>query len=138
MTHPQFRIDTLHHRSHELTKQIERTRLFAAEPSREEIADEAISFRLSRVSDDPSLERLAALEGREVPRGGHLVAEVDGEVVAALPLAGGDALADPFRPTAHLLPLMHKRAAQLHAPSRSRGALDVFHRRFAHARTSAR
>ena len=71
------------------------------------------------MSDDPSLERLAALEGREVPHGSHLVAEVADEVVAALSLVGGEFLADPFRPTEHLLPLMRTRAAQLHAPSRS-------------------
>jgi hypothetical protein len=78
--------------------------------------EEAVALRLYEVADDPMLEQLAALEGREVQHGRHLVAEVDGEVVAALPLAGGEPLADPFRPTAHLVPLMRRRAAQLSAP----------------------
>jgi hypothetical protein len=115
--HPEFRIEMLHERSRELTNQINRSRLLTAEPTRDEIAEEAVSFRLSRASDDPSLERLAALEGRAMPHGRQLLAEVDGEVVAALPLAGGAFLGDPFRPTAHLLPQMRRRAAQLHAPA---------------------
>jgi hypothetical protein len=93
------------------------------------IADEAVSLRLSRASDDPSLERLAALESRKVPRGRQLLAEVEGEVVAAVPLAGGEPLADPFRPTAHLLSLMRRRAAQLYAPQSPHKALDVFNYR---------
>ena len=93
------------------------------------ITEEPVSLRLSRGSDDPSLERLAALEGRTVPRGRHLLAETDGEVVAALPLAGGQLLADPFRPTAHLLPLMRRRAAQLDATPSPRRALNVFNHR---------
>jgi hypothetical protein len=136
--HPQFRIDTLHEHSQELARQSERARLLGPGPTRARIADEAVSFRLARVSDEPSLERLAALEGREVPRGGQLVAEVNGEVVAAMPLAGGDTLADPFRPTAHLLPLMRMHAAQLYTPSRPRRALHVFHHRPAHARATIR
>jgi hypothetical protein len=41
---------------------------------------------------------------------------VDGRLVAALPLAGGHMLADPFVRTAHLLPLLELRAAQLREP----------------------
>jgi hypothetical protein len=73
-----------------------------------------------------------------VPRGRQLLAEVEGEVVAALPLAGGALLGDPFRRTAHFLPLMRVRAAQVQAPSRSRRALRIFDGRFAHARATTR
>ena len=131
MTHPQFRIDTLHQRSDELGRRINRSRLLTDEPGCYESADEGITLRLSRLSGDPSIERLAALEGRKAAQGPHLVAEVDGEVVAALPLAGGGFLGDPFRRTAHLLPLMRRRAAQLYAAPRRRGPLDVFSHRFA-------
>ena len=89
------------------------------------IADEAVSLRLSDRSDDRILEQLAALEGRELHGARHLLAEVDGEVVAALPLAGGEPLADPFRPTAYLLPLMRQYAATLSAPLRTRRALGL-------------
>jgi hypothetical protein len=118
--HPEFRIEMLHERSRELTNQINRGRLLTAEPTDDEIAEAVVSFRLGRASDDPSLERLAALESRPVPHGRQLLAEVDGEVVAALPLAGGGFLGDPFRRTAHLLPPMRRHAAQLHAARHTR------------------
>jgi len=41
-------------------------------------------------------------------------------VVAALPLGGGEPLSDPFRPTAHLLPLLRLRASQLEGQPRPR------------------
>lgn len=125
MVHPQFRIELARERSRELANQINRPRVVTAAPKRQEIAGEDVSLRLGRMSDDPILERLAAFEGREVHRGRHLVAEVDGEVVAALPLAGGEYIADPFRRTAHLLPLMRLRAAQLYTPARPRTAKTI-------------
>ena len=73
----------------------------------------AIALRLCRVHDTEALERLAQLEGRLLPAGSFVVAEMGGTVVAALPLEGGAALADPFRFTAHLLPLLELRAEQL-------------------------
>ena len=75
-----------------------------------------VELRLCRVADDHDLDRLAELEGRPVPYGRMVVASVGGRVVAALPLAGGEALRDPFARTAHLLPLLELRAAQLREP----------------------
>jgi hypothetical protein len=87
----------------------------------EAVSIDPVVLRLCSVHDDPALERLAALEGRTVPSGRLVLAEVDGAVVAALPLtAGGAPLADPFRPTAHLLPLLELRAKQL-SPAPARG-----------------
>jgi len=74
---------------------------------------EAVVLRLCSVHDDETLDRLAELEGRPAPTGRFIVAEVGGTVVAALPLQGGVALADPFRATAHLMPLLELRAKQL-------------------------
>jgi hypothetical protein len=56
---------------------------------------------------------LSELSGRPRPPGPLLLGEVDGEVWAALPLAGGDPLADPFRPTTELRALLALRADQL-------------------------
>jgi hypothetical protein len=70
-------------------------------------------LRLCSVHDDDALARLAQLEGRPEPQGRHVVAEVRGFVVAALPLGPGSVIADPFRPTAHLIPLLELRAKQL-------------------------
>jgi hypothetical protein len=73
----------------------------------------AIALRLCRVGDDEALARLAALEERTVPSGEFVVAEVDGRIVAALPLCGGTPLRDPFARTAHLVRLLELRAAQI-------------------------
>jgi hypothetical protein len=79
-------------------------------------------LRLCTVHDDAAIDRLAALEGRHAPSGRFVVAELAGEIVAALPIDGGPALADPFRSTLHLLPLMRLRARQLEeAGDRRRG-----------------
>jgi hypothetical protein len=84
-----------------------------------------IELRLSRVGDDPALDDLAVLAEQPLPIGRFVVALVDGRLVAALPLAGGRALADPFVRTAHLLPLLELRAAQLREPVR-RGRLPRY------------
>ena len=71
--------------------------------------------------------RATGLGGRQLsrplPRGRFVVAEVNGELVAAQPLAGGRAFADPFRPTAELLPLMRLRARQIAGADRRLGFL---------------
>lgn len=82
-------------------------------------AASTITLRLSAGADESTLERFAELSGREVPSGRHLVAEVDGEVSAALPLSGGEALADPFLPALELKELLSLRAAQLQAHAAS-------------------
>jgi hypothetical protein len=80
---------------------------------------ETVLLRLCTIADDPALDRLALLEGRPIPTGRHVVAELDGAIVAALPLAGGPAIADPFRPTVELLPLLELRREQLAPPHAS-------------------
>jgi hypothetical protein len=75
-----------------------------------------IALRLCRVGDEAELARLAALEGVRVPDGRFVLAEVDGRLVAALALATGCLLADPFVATSHLRRLLELRAAQLREP----------------------
>jgi hypothetical protein len=72
---------------------------------------------MTTVGDAEAIERLAALECMPEPDCRCVVAEVDGTVVAALPLRGGKVMADPFRRTAHLVPLLELRAKQLAASS---------------------
>jgi hypothetical protein len=84
-----------------------------------------VVIRLCRGSDDPALERLAVLSERQLPRGSFVVAELSGELVAALPLdVPGPPLRDPFRRTTGLLDLLELRARQVRGverkPSRSR------------------
>ncbi|MGZ4463288.1 MAG: hypothetical protein ACXVZP_10645 [Gaiellaceae bacterium] len=74
---------------------------------------ESVLLRLGRAQDAEALVRLATLQERRASTGRHVVAEVGGAIVAALPLRGGAVLADPFRRTAHLIPLLELRARQL-------------------------
>jgi hypothetical protein len=73
----------------------------------------SVEVRVARPEDDAAIRRVAALDSKEVPEGVKLVAEADAEIIAALPIGGGDAVADPFRWTADVVALMNLRAAQL-------------------------
>ena len=76
-----------------------------------------IELRLCKPADDPAIDRLAALSEVPVPFGRLVVALLDGTLVAALPLSGGDVLRDPFVKTAHLVHLLQLRAEQLREPA---------------------
>ena len=83
----------------------------------------SVLIRSARDSDARALARLAALDSSELPTGDLLVAEADGELVAALSLDTGERIADPFRPTADVVALLRLRAARLKlaaAPRRRR------------------
>jgi hypothetical protein len=85
--------------------------------SREADADQSpitrVTLRYAAVADSERLRRLAELDSGQAPRGGVLVAEVDGRLRAALPLDGGRPLADPFHHGAELIALLRLRACQL-------------------------
>jgi uncharacterized protein YoaH (UPF0181 family) len=74
---------------------------------------DGVTIRRSHARDREALERLAQLDSRHLADGQLLVAEVAGELRAALPLSGGAAIADPFRPTAPLVSLLQMRAHQI-------------------------
>jgi hypothetical protein len=76
-----------------------------------------IAIRWATDADRPALERLAALDCAAAPSGAVLIADVGGEPHAALEIAGGAAVADPFRPTAYLVELLRLRAARLRSGS---------------------
>jgi hypothetical protein len=110
------------------SREAETARLAHAEKPARRVEEGEIELRLCRADDDPALERLAALAERPLPFGRLVVALVDGQLVAALPLAGGHALTDPFSRTAHLLRLLELRADQLRQPAPRRGALRLMRR----------
>ena len=72
-----------------------------------------VMVRLARSSDSRQLLALAALDSARAPEGTTLVAVIEGRIVAAVPLDGGRAIADPFRRTAQLVQMLQLRAAQL-------------------------
>ena len=69
-----------------------------------------VVLRPATPADAAGLERLAALDSSEPLHGPVLVAEVDHVLAAALPLAGGRPIADPFRPTADVVVLLQQHA----------------------------
>jgi hypothetical protein len=75
----------------------------------------AYTIRLAAGADRCAVEQLAALDGRRPLPGEVLVAEKDGDVVAALSLEDRRVAADPFRRTADARALLEARAASLHA-----------------------
>ena len=75
--------------------------------------DEKIIIRASKAADSGDLARLAALDSVRPITGLALVAEVDGSILAALPLNGDRAIADPFSETAHLVELLESHASAL-------------------------
>jgi hypothetical protein len=86
----------------------------------------ANSYVIRRAGDADAevLSRLAALDAKPPLEGPILVGELHGEAVAALSLADDRAVADPFRPTAHLLASMRVRARGLKAAERTPSLRD--------------
>jgi hypothetical protein len=84
-----------------------------------------ITVRRSHSGDEVELSRLAALDSASPPRGPALIAEAGERMLAALPLGGGRAVADPFEPTAELVALLELRREQLdeNSPARTSRAL---------------
>jgi len=78
---------------------------------------DVIAIRRATDADRPALARLAALDSARPLSGEVLIAEVAGTPQAALEIAGGATIADPFRPTEQLVELLGLRAARLHQTS---------------------
>jgi hypothetical protein len=96
----------------ELFRQIERDRRRIARTRRRPDADTLV-IRQSSPDDSGRLHRLAMLDSAPEPHGPMLVAEREGILVAALPLGGGRAIADPFEPTNGIVGLLELRRTQL-------------------------
>ena len=74
----------------------------------------AITIRFAYPADAAALRRLAALDSQSAPPGPLLVAEVAGELWAAVSVTGeARPIADPFRHTAELVVLLRERADRL-------------------------
>ncbi len=83
--------------------------------------DQSLTIRIATPADGVALTRLAQLDSAQpLGDGRALVAEVDGELVAALRLSDGGAIANPFRHTAGIVALLETRAADLASSERPR------------------
>jgi hypothetical protein len=72
-----------------------------------------LTIRSHRPADRVALERLAALDSRRLPHGDLVLGEVDGALLAAVRVEDGEAIADPFAPTADLVATLRLHAARL-------------------------
>jgi hypothetical protein len=78
---------------------------------------DGVLLRAARTEDEADLVRLAALDTARPLAGPALVAEQNGALVAALCLATGRAVADPFVSSSHLVELLRRHAARRPAPT---------------------
>jgi hypothetical protein len=76
-----------------------------------------VTIRYAFPADATALRRLAILDSQRVRHDVVLVAEIDGEVRAAI-AQDGTAIADPFHHTADLVLLLRERARQIEVASR--------------------
>jgi hypothetical protein len=83
-------------------------------------AGPALTLRYAVPSDADAIEGLAQLDSARAPRGVVLVAEVGGELWAAISLDDFHVVADPFRPAGELAALLVERARQLRRVQRDR------------------
>lgn len=79
---------------------------------------DAVALRPARPEDAAALVRLAALDSACPPAGDVLLAEHGGVARAALELATGRVIADPFHPTTDLVALLRARAEMLRRSER--------------------
>jgi hypothetical protein len=116
------------YRAVELRRQAELWRLARRSDAERQTADAPVPatlvIRMARPEDHETLRRLAKLDGHPPVDGSRwLVAAVEEEVLAALPLDGGDPLADPFRPTESLVEMLKLRAGQFRGDVSARRGL---------------
>jgi hypothetical protein len=78
-----------------------------------EMSNNQYTLRMASDGDGAAVRHLADLDSRPSIDGSALIAEIDGVPVAAMSLARGDVVADPFRPTADAVELLEARARSL-------------------------
>jgi hypothetical protein len=85
--------------------------------------DNSITIRGAGPEDGSALSRLAQRDSRPVPEGAVLIALVGGESRAAISLASGEAIADPFHHTEELVGMLTLRRSRLRGERRRRRGL---------------
>jgi hypothetical protein len=83
----------------------------------------AITIRFSTEDDRRQIHELAELDGHGAPEGEALLAEVNGRLWAAVGVADGVSVSDPFVPAGEVLDLLRMRADQERERTLGRGPL---------------
>jgi hypothetical protein len=79
----------------------------------------AYNIRQATEADEPALHQLAELDSQRGLSGPALVAEIGGNPAAAISLADGRVISDPFQQTAVARQMLHMRVRALQAHSRT-------------------
>src|SRR4051794_26075198 len=85
----------------------------ATEPT--DLPEDALLVRRATAGDVGRIRTLALLDDRRLSDGPFILAELAGEAVAAMSLASGQIVADPFRRTRDAEDLLRMRVAQIAA-----------------------
>jgi hypothetical protein len=78
----------------------------------------SIVIRPARPTDEGAVRLVAQRDSRVAPEGELLIADVGGEVRAAISLTTGEVVADPFQRTEELVRVLALRRAQLRHENR--------------------
>jgi hypothetical protein len=78
----------------------------------------ALTIRRASAADAAAVARLAALDSAVPPTGELLLGEVGDELWAAVAVASGAAIADPFRPSRDIVELLNLRARRMRREAR--------------------
>jgi len=81
------------------------------DPKGAHMTEHTVTIRRADLADLAALDRLAALDSASPPTGEALVAEVGGELWAALEIETGATVADPFRRSGELVELLKQHAS---------------------------
>jgi hypothetical protein len=88
-----------------------------------------VEIRMAHPDDERALTRLAQLDSARVPPAPLLIGVQGGELRAAISLATGAAIADPFAPTARLVELLRAHAAPTQQRPSTRSGFRLILRR---------
>jgi hypothetical protein len=84
-----------------------------------------VTLRFAFPDDDRAIAHLAQLDSSEPPAMPVLLGEVGGDLRAAMSLADGAVVADPFYPSTALVDLLRARARQLTGSSPARSLRSI-------------
>ena len=94
---------------------------------------EAMTIRAATSADTAAVTALAASSRRPRPRGPMLVAEYDGQLLAAIALSTGAVITEPGTPVADIVHRLRRRRYQLLRQNGNGGAARTLLRRLASA-----